>query len=192
MTRITPLFCALVFTTTLATPLLPTHVQGEGFSGPVTGILDGDTIEVLNEHHADRIRLSGIDCPEKGQAYGKIAKQATSALVFGKEVTLLTHGKDKYGRTLADVVLKDGTNVNHMLVRAGWCWWYRKYAPGDTELERLEAEARGAKKGLWADPAPFPPWDYRKARRGHALNLSEVEPLGIRKSWGSYAKPDNP
>ena len=73
-----------------------------------------------------------IDCPEKGQAYGNRAKQAASQLVFGKEVTLHTFGKDKYGRTIADVLLPDGTNVNHELVKDGWCWWYRKYAPGDT------------------------------------------------------------
>jgi len=62
--------------------------------------------------------------------------------VFGKDVTLQTHGYDKYKRTLADVILPDGTNVNHELVKQGWCWWYRKYAPGDTALEGLEAEAR--------------------------------------------------
>ena len=66
-------------------------------------VLDGDTIEVLHNRRAERIRLSGIDCPEKGQAYGKRAKQAASELFFGKEVTLQTHGKDKYGRTLANV-----------------------------------------------------------------------------------------
>jgi micrococcal nuclease len=79
-------------------------------------------------------------------------------LVFGKEVTLQTHGLDKYGRTLADVLLSDGTNVDHTLVKNGWCWWYRKYATGDTVLEGLEKDAREAKKGLWADPPPVPPW----------------------------------
>jgi hypothetical protein len=80
------------------------------------------TFEVLHNIHAERIRFSGIDCPEKGQAYGKRATQAASELVFGREVTLQTHGKDKYGRTLADVLLPDGTNVNHSLVKDGWCW----------------------------------------------------------------------
>jgi len=147
------------------------------FSGQVISILDGDTIEVLHNNHPERIRLSGIDCPEKGQAYGKRAKQAASELVFAKEVTLQTHGKDKYGRTIADVLLPDGTNVNHALVKDGWCWWYRKYAPGDTVLEGLEKEAREAKKGLWVDPAPIPPWVYRKARRGQSLDLSDMVPL---------------
>ena len=135
-------------------------------TGNVTGVLDGDTIEVLSRHHADRIRLSGIDCPEKGQAFGKKAKQAASALVFGKEVTLQTHGHDKYKRTLAYVFLLDGTNVNHALVKDGWCWWYRKYAPGDTVLQRLEMEAREAQRGLWADPQPLPPWEWRKRSKG--------------------------
>jgi micrococcal nuclease len=93
-------------------------------SGPVVSVLDGDTIEVLRHQHPERIRLNGIDCPENGQAFGKRVKQAASELVHGKEVTFQTHGKDKYGRTIADVILPDGTNVNHALVNDGWCWWY--------------------------------------------------------------------
>jgi endonuclease YncB( thermonuclease family) len=70
-------------------------------------------------------------------------------------------GKDKDKRTLGDVFLPDGLNLNQELVKQGWCWWYRKYAPGDTALEGLEKEAREAKKGLWADPQPVPPWEWR-------------------------------
>jgi micrococcal nuclease len=135
------------------------------FFFPFVSVLDGDTFEVLYNHHPERIRLSGIDCPEKGQAFGKRAKQAASELVYGKEVTLQTLGKDKYGRTIADVLLPDGMNLNQELVKQGWCWWYRKYAQGDTVLERVETEARGAKKGLWADPQPVPPWEWRKRSR---------------------------
>jgi micrococcal nuclease len=134
-------------------------------TGPVVSVLDGDTIEVLHNTNPERIRLSGIDCPEKSQAFGKRAKQAASALVFGKEVTLQTHGYDKYKHTLADVLLPDGTNLNQELVKEGWCWWYQKYAPGDTVLEGLETEAREARKGLWVDPQPVPLWEWRK--RGH-------------------------
>ena len=78
----------------------PAHAAD--FSGLVVSVLDGDTIEVLHNPHPERIRLSGIDCPEKGQAFGTRAKQAASALVFGRDVTLHTHGQDKYRRTLAD------------------------------------------------------------------------------------------
>jgi micrococcal nuclease len=127
-------------------------------------VFDGDTIEVLHNMHPERVRLSGIDCPEKGQAFGTRAKQAASALVFGKDVILQTHGYDKYKRTLADVFLLDGTNVNHTLVKDGWCWWYQKYAPGEAVLEGLEKDAREARKGLWADPKPVPPWEWRKRK----------------------------
>jgi endonuclease YncB( thermonuclease family) len=140
----------------------PFNVSAADFSGRVVSVIDGDTIEVLHNRHAERIRLNGIDCPERSQAFGQRAKQAASALVFGKDVTLQTYGKDKYGRTLADVVLPDGTNVNHTLVGGGWCWWYRKYAQGNAHLEKLESEAREAKRGLWADLHPIPPWDWRK------------------------------
>jgi len=75
-----------------------------------------------------------------------------------KEVTVQTYGHDKYKRTLADVLMPDGTNVNHELAKNCW-WWYRKCAPGDSVLAGLEHEAREAKKGLWADPHPMPPWE---------------------------------
>ncbi|TMQ31304.1 MAG: thermonuclease family protein [Nitrospirae bacterium] len=95
-------------------------------------------------------------------------------MVFGKDVTVLTHGKDKSGRSLADVFLLDGTHVNHTLVKDGWYWWYRKYASGDTVLEGLEKEAREGKKGLWANPQPVPPWEWRK-RKGRCRALSTVK-----------------
>lgn len=148
--------------------LLCANAAFAAFSAPVISILDGDTIEVLHNQRPERIRLSGIDCPEKGQAFGKRAKQTASELVYGKEVSLQTHGYDKSKRTLADVILPDGTNVNQELVKDGWCWWYQKYAPGDTVLEGLEKEAREARKGLWSDPHPVPPWEWRAKRRGTA------------------------
>jgi micrococcal nuclease len=63
---------------------------------------------------------------------------------------------------IADVILPDGTNLNHALVKEGWCWWYRKYAPADALLEELEREAREERRGLWTDPQPVPPWKWRK------------------------------
>jgi endonuclease YncB( thermonuclease family) len=67
------------------------------------------------------------------------------------------NGHVNYTRTLGEVLLPDGVNLNQELVKQGWCWWYRKYAPLNTELEQLEQLAREAKKGLWADPQPVPP-----------------------------------
>jgi micrococcal nuclease len=155
--------------------LLITSTVFADFSGPVVSVLDGDTIEVLHNQHPERIRLSGIDCPEKGQAFGTRAKQAASELVYRKEVTLQTHGKDKYRRTLADVLLPDGMNVNHTLVKDGWCWWYRKYAPGNMLLEELETRARASGIGLWADPHPVPPWVYRKMKRGSTMESGDEQ-----------------
>jgi micrococcal nuclease len=73
---------------------------------------------------------------------------------------LQTFGKDTYKRTIPEVFLPNGRNLNQEFVKQGWGWWYRKYAPGDTELERLEKDAREARKGLWADPQPVPPWEW--------------------------------
>jgi micrococcal nuclease len=143
-------------------PVVPPAVPSVQFSGKVVGITDGDTISVMHNGRAEKIRLNGIDCPEKGQAYGIRAKQFTSDMVFGKDVTLRTHGLDKYGRTIGDVILSEGTNLNQELVKEGLAWWYRKYAPNDSTLEHLEEEARTAKRGLWADPRPVPPWCWRK------------------------------
>jgi endonuclease YncB( thermonuclease family) len=94
-------------------------------------------------------------------------KHAASDLAFGKEVTLQTYGLDKYGRTIGDVILPDGINLNQELVKQGWCWWYRKYSPGDTVLEGLENEAREARKGMWADPQPVLPWEWRGTSQRH-------------------------
>ena len=136
------------------------------FTGRVVGISDGDTIKVLHNGKAEKIRLYGIDCPEKGQAFGTRAKQFTSELVFGKNVTIKDHGLDKYGRTVGDVILPDGRVLNRELVAAGLAWWYRRYAPHDGTLERLEEEARAKQRGLWADPNRVSPWCYRKRQKG--------------------------
>lgn len=142
-----------------------------GFTGQVVRVMDGDTIEILHNSKPERVRLNGIDCPENGQAHAKRAKQATSELVFGKDVAVRVYGKDKYGRTVAAVILPDGTNVNKALVKEGWCWWYRKYAAGDIELARAEADARKAKRGLWNEASPVPPWEFRKKKRVRTSSL---------------------
>ncbi len=136
------------------------------FSGAVVGVLDGDTIEVMHDGVAEPIRLQGIDCPEKRQAFGQKAKQATAQLVFRRTVTVQTVGRDKYGRTLADILLPNERVLNQDLVRDGMCWWYRKYAPDNAVLEKLETEARTARRGLWSEPRPVPPWEWRKLKRG--------------------------
>jgi micrococcal nuclease len=135
------------------------------FSGQVVGVLDGDTIDVLHNGQVERIRLNGIDCPEKGQAFGNKAKQFTSSLLYGKEVTIKPLRKDRHGRTVGDVLLSDGTNVSRELVKAGFAWWYRQYARHDETLAQLEGEARQAKRGLWSDPHSIPPWEVRHPKK---------------------------
>src|SRR2546426_709117 len=137
------LFLGLTLVTLTTFSPLPSFATD--FTGRVVGVSDGDTIKVLHNGKAEKIRLYGIDCPEKGQAYGTRAKQFTSELVFGKAVTVKNHSLDRYGRTIGDVIILDGTNLNRELVKVGLAWWYRKYAPNDSTLEHLEEEARTAK-----------------------------------------------
>ena len=137
-------------------------VAGSTFTGRVVGVADGDTISVLRDGRAERIRLAGIDCPERGQAFGTRARQATSEWAYGQYVTVLVRDRDDYGRLVGDVVLPDGRMLNGELVRAGLAWASR-YRGGDAELERLEAEARAARRGLWSDPHAVPPWRFRHA-----------------------------
>lgn len=139
------------------------------FVGAVVRVLDGDTIEVLHAGRGERVRLAEIDCPEKSQAFGQRAKQFTSELVFGKEVAVLVLGFDRNRRTIGKVRLLDGTSLNRELVTAGLAWWYRKYSHdqslGELSLEELEVEARAAERGLWENPHPIPPWEFRKSKR---------------------------
>jgi endonuclease YncB( thermonuclease family) len=146
------------------------------FTALVVSVKDGDTIEVLANGRVTKIRLHGIDCPEKRQAYGYRAKIATAVLTFGQTVTIHPYEKDKYGRTVADVTLADETKVNHLLVKDGWCWWYQRYAPDDPVLEMLETEARQTKRGLWIDPHPVPPWVYRKLKQKPPVGVLEQIP----------------
>ncbi len=161
------------------------------FHGQVVGVVDGDTIDVMREGVAVRIRLDGIDCPEKKQAYGTRAKQFTSRLAFGKEVRILDKGPDRYGRTIGEVILPDGTSLNKHLVAEGYAWWYQRYSD-DEELKRLQQEAREANKGLWADPSVIPPWIYRmggvQQKEDHPVEvlLDGRDVVFVTKTGGSY------
>lgn len=141
--------------------------------GKVVGIHDGDTITVLTPTKTEvRVRLYGIDAPETKQAFGSRAKQQLSTLVFGKEVQVQVIEKDRYGRTVGRVLI-GSRNVNVEMVRLGFAWWYRHYAKKDVELAKAEAEAKNAKRGLWADKAPVPPWEFRKkGRKAPVANAS--------------------
>jgi micrococcal nuclease len=148
------------YATLLATILLA-NVGWADFTGKVVGVTDGDTIRVLSDNHPIKIRLNGIDAPETGQAYGQRAKQFVSEQCFGQTVRVEESGTDKYGRTIGDIYLEDETHLNVAVVRNGFAWWYRKYAEGNDVLAQAEEEARKAGRGLWAEPNPVAPWDWR-------------------------------
>jgi endonuclease YncB( thermonuclease family) len=133
--------------------------------GKVVGVTDGDTVELLVDGRPFKVRLHGVDTPEDGQPFGSRAKQFTSTLAFGKEVRADILDTDHYGRLVALVHLPDGRCLNHELVRHGFAWWYRDYAPGDSLLMTLESQAREAGVGLWAEANPVAPWDWRKGKR---------------------------
>lgn len=131
----------------------------------VVKIKDGDTLGLLTgDNQQITVRLAEIDCPEKSQAFGQAAKKFTSDLCFGKEVKLIGNEHDRYGRTVAQVVLIDGTNVNYALVKNGYAWQYKAYSK-NTELATLEQQAREDKLGLWQDANPTPPWDFRREKK---------------------------
>lgn len=145
------------------------------FAGRVVGVADGDTIEVLEGRTPRKVRLWGIDCPEKGQPWGTRARRRTSDLCYGKEVTVEARKVDRYGRLVAHVRLPGGADLSAEVVRAGMAWWYEQYAPKDTGLALLEREARAARRGLWEDADPVPPWVYRRRPPAGGAGRSRAE-----------------
>lgn len=158
-----PIFRFLCFTVALfAEPSLAST-----FTGVVVGVADGDTITVLDGGNRQiKVRLAGIDAPEKKQAFGTRSKIHLSELVYKRIVTLECGKQDRYRRDVC-IVMRDGQDVNLRQVETGLAWWYRKYSreqsPGDRRAyEASESKARAARVGLWADTNPVPPWDFRK------------------------------
>jgi len=132
-------------------------------------VSDGDTISVLRDGAPVRVRLAGIDAPEKAQAFGAKAKARLSDLAFGRTVTILVRDKDLYGRTVG-TVLVFGRDLNQALLQEGFAWFFERYQRSlgpDLANQYREAadEARRARRGLWADPRPVPPWDWRRRER---------------------------
>ena len=138
--------------------------QAETIQGLVVKIADGDTLTLLTSSNEKiKVRLAGIDTPERKQPFGSEAKQALSKLVFQKKALIEVETKDRYGRTVG-IVFVDGQNINYELVRQGMAWVYRKYT-NDEILYELEAQAKTKKTGLWADAKPIAPWSWRKGVR---------------------------
>ena len=165
--------------------ILATTAHSEIIKGKVIAISDGDTIKVLDSNQNQyKIRISGIDAPEKNQALGKRSKENLSDLVFGKEVEIIWDKKDKYQRIVGKILFADPKCIRLSCpkvldagleqIKSGFAWWYQKYSKDQNDedaalYEKAEGNAQKLKVGLWVDPDPIPPWDWRK-KKHHLKN----------------------
>lgn len=154
-----------------ALPFLAGHASSsEQVTGIIVAISDGDTVTLLDgSKQQHKIRLSGIDAPERKQAFGTVSRQSLASLVFGKQVTAECPKTDRYGRWICTIEV-DGTDANLAQVTAGMAWHYKAYMrdqrPADREIyAKAEERAKREKRGLWADRNPLAPWEFRKAKR---------------------------
>jgi len=156
-------------TSAFAFALTLSNLAYADFTGNVVGVADGDTITVLDADKVQhKIRLTGIDAPEKKQPFGNRSKQSLSDMAFNKTVTVETDKRDRYGRELGKVLVS-GKDVNLEQVRAGFAWHYKAYERTQSATDRqayadAENEAKAAKRGLWVDPEPMPPWEWRHSK----------------------------
>ena len=158
---------ALRFTAIAIYGLCFSFAHAETLTGEVVKIADGDTLTILDaSRQQHKIRLSGIDAPERKQAFGTVSRQHLASLAFGKAVTVDRYKRDRY-QGIIGMVLVDGRDVNLEQLRAGLAWHYKHYEREQPPDERsLYAEAEEAASlsriGLWRDPSPIPPWDFRR------------------------------
>jgi len=150
--------------------LLPLLAQAEQFTGRVVNVRSGDTLSVLRNGRVVRVHLYGVVCPERGQAFGNQARQFTRDVAFQQTVAVAvdavaTNATERRGQLIAAVQLSNGMDLSQALVQAGYAWHDTRYAPQDKRLAQLEAEARAAQRGLWAEANPVPPWEGRQGQR---------------------------
>ena len=144
------------------------------FLATVIGISDGDTLTVLKPNKQQvKIRLAGIEAPERRQPFGMLSKQSLSDLCFGAEAEVRPQAKDRYRRVVAQVKC-DGIDANAAQVHGGMAWVYRKYAK-DQSLYILQHDAWIERRGLWSDPSPIPPWEFRNYRRKDVRTFEQDE-----------------
>lgn len=157
--------------------LLALPAGAEVLVGEVVGVVDGDTVTVLDdEKRTHRIRLQGIDAPERRQAFYRRSSENLSRLVFRKRVEVHGEKRDRWGRILGKILVateggEKPVDANLAQVEAGYAWWFRRYAREQTAEDReayeaAEQRAREGKRGLWADPSPVPPWEFRRPKKG--------------------------
>lgn len=161
-----------------APPSTVTNGSSEIIEGKVIGIIDGDTFDLLNDSNKTyRIRMEGIDAPEKGMPFYQVAKKHLGSLCFGQRVAMRITQSESGNRKIGFTYISAGTELSHEMIRAGLAWHFVKYN-ADQDLAALEQEARKERRGLWKDPNPLPPWEIRKIRRSgqstkELFNISE-------------------
>lgn len=140
-------------------------VSGSDLQGRVVSVADGDTITVLDDaRQQHKIRLYGIDAPEKKQDWGQASKKYLSEMIFGKIVKVEVMDIDLYKRSVGKVYIDD-KYVNLEMVRAGMAWHYVQYARKDKDLAEAQSSARENKTGLWSIADPVPPWEFRHKKK---------------------------
>lgn len=134
----------------------------------IVGITDGDTLTARcgepGSYRQERIRIAAIDAPESRQPFGQRSRQSLAQLCHQQQGRITDRGRDRYRRMLADVECQGQDAAQHQ-VRTGMAWVYDQYAKGYASLYPLQQEARDARRGLWADGDPMPPWEWRKQQR---------------------------
>ncbi|EKE8037952.1 thermonuclease family protein [Salmonella enterica] len=148
----------LTFCFFLSESLVAAEIQGK-----VIRVLDGDTIDVLQDKKPVRVRLLNIDAPEKKQAYGSWSTNQLKGLVAAQSVTVMYTQTDRYGRIIGRVFTTNGTEASRFMVQSGAAWVYGKYN-SDNSLPALQQEAKEHRRGLWADSNPMPPWEWRHTK----------------------------
>jgi endonuclease YncB( thermonuclease family) len=148
-----------------ASPTSATTPIDAALTGQAVNITDGDTFTLrYSSLEEERVRLHGIDAPERNQPHGPAAGAELARLIEGREVRVELVDRDNYGRLVARVWIGD-IDINLALVEAGHAWWYEYYAQDRRDLELAEEAARRAQLGLWAQRNPVPPWEWRRNRR---------------------------
>ncbi|OLY94822.1 Endonuclease YncB, thermonuclease family [Cnuella takakiae] len=162
------LFCCLLFACNSS--------NGDQNMGQVVKIADGDTFTLLMAGNQQvKVRLYGIDCPEKAQPYGKAAGRVLGALMEGHRVRIEEKDKDRYGRTIAVAFLDDGRNINETMLAQGYAWHYIDFDKNPA-WSALEAKARDQRLGLWKESNPVAPWEFRSAKRARSKNPKGTKP----------------
>jgi endonuclease YncB( thermonuclease family) len=127
----------------------------------ISKVIDGDTYHIKSHGEKIKIRMEGIDAPEKGMPYYKESKEFLKRLCLGKKIKFIQSSKDHYGRIIAKTYLDDNRELGQEMIKNGMAWHFKKYSQ-DTLLARLETEAQNKHLGLWKDANPIAPWEFRK------------------------------